>query len=253
MGAISTTAIKDGSNWVLNGSKAWVTSGLEADMAIVFATIDKRLKHKGITAFLVDLNDEGVTRGPNERKMGIRGTSTCSLYLENVVVPDNYMLGEVGEGFRIAMEQLDQARIGIASQAIGISQAALDLAISYASQRKAFNKPILSMSSVRTRLAEMALKIEASRLLTWKASQLMDQHINSTKNSSLAKWHSGECANFCTANCIQILGGMGYVKDLSAERYYRDARVTEIYGGTTDVHKSIVAHNLVKEFVRRKN
>lgn len=245
---MSCTAVKDGDFYILNGSKAWVTSGIEAETAVIFATVDKSLKHKGITAFIVDMNTSGVQRGNNEKKFCIRATSTCSITLNDVRIPSENVLGAPCGGFKIAMEQLDQARIGIASQALGIAQASLDTAITYASQRIAFNKPILEMSTVQNRLAEMALKIEASRLLIRQAAQMKDENIRSTKFTSMAKWHAGEAATFCAHNCIQILGGMGIVEDLPAQRYYRDARITEIYGGITDVQKKIVADQLRKEY-----
>lgn len=248
VGAMFTTATKEGNTWIINGSKAWVTSGLEADTAVIFASVDRKLKHKGITAFVVDLNSPGVTKGKNEKKLGIRASSTCGLDLKNVVVSSENILGNIGEGFKIAMEQLDQARIGIASQAIGIAQASLDTAILYASQRIAFDKPILQMSSVQNRLSEMALKIESSRLLTWKAAELKDSNLKSTKYSSFAKWQSAETATFCAHNCIQILGAMGYMQDMKAERYYRDARITEIYGGATDIQKLVIAEQLKKDY-----
>lgn len=225
-----------------------MTSAIEADSAIVFATIDKNLQHKGITAFIVDMNDPNVARGRNERKFCIRGSSTCTISLNDVRVPSSNILGTPGEGFKIAMEQLDQARVGIASMALGIAQASMDTAIDYASQRIAFKKPILEMSSVQSRLAEMALKIEASRLLVRQAAQMKDDSLKSTKFTSMAKWHASEAATFCSHNCIQILGGMGVVDYLPAERFYRDARITEIFGGTTDVQKMIVAGQLRKDY-----
>lgn len=245
---IATTATKDGDFWILNGTKSWVSSGCEAESAIIFATVNKVQKHKGITAFIVPLNLPGVSRGRIEDKMGIRATSTCEIILENVKVPGLNVIGEVGSGFRLAMEQLDQARIGIASQAVGISQAAFETAIYYASQRIAFGDPILNLSSVQGRLAEMSLKIESARLLTRKAAKLKDLSIKSTKWSSLAKLAAGECATFVSNNCVQIMGGMGYVKNLPGERHYRDAKITEIYGGVTDVQKTIIAGELIKEY-----
>lgn len=248
VGAISAKAEKIGDDWILNGTKSWVTSGYEAETAIVFCTIDKSKKHKGITAFIVPLNSEGVQLGKKEDKLGIRASSTCDISLTNVRVPSNNVLGELGEGFHIAMEQLDQARIGISAQALGIAQAALDCAIKYASTRLAFEKSILNMQTVQLRLAEMAMKIESAKLLTYKAAVLKDKMEKSTKWSSLAKYSASECANFATNNCIQIMGGMGYVKDLPAERYYRDAKITEIYGGITDIQKLIIAGELIKEY-----
>lgn len=246
--ALSTTATSDGDYYVLNGSKAWVTSGKEAQSVIVFATIDKCQKHKGIGAFLVDMNQDGVQRGRNERKIGIKATSTISINLTDVRVHSRDVLCVPGHGFKVAMEQLDVARIGIASQALGIAQASLDTAISYASQRIAFDNPILKMSSVKRRLAEMALQIESSRLLVRQAAQKKDEHLRTTKYTSMAKWQASNAATFCAHNCIQIMGGMGVVEDFPAERYYRDARITEIYGGVTDVQMMIVAEQLQKEY-----
>lgn len=246
--ALDTKAVKDGDFWVLNGTKAWVTSAIEAKTGIIFATIDPKLKHKGITAFLLDFQQAGgLTVGQSENKLGIRASSTCNLYLENVRIPVTNVLGPIGGGFRIAMEQLDRARIGIASQALGIAQAALETAIQYAKQRKAFGQPLLELSPVRTRIAEMAVRIESSRLLIRKAAGEIDRNQRATKACSMAKWVAGETATFVAHNCQQILGGMGYVKDLPAERYYRDARITEIYGGVTDVQKAVVAEHTIKE------
>lgn len=245
---MSTTARKDGDYYVLNGTKAWVTSGIEAESAIIFATVDKSLKHKGITAFIVDLNTSGVQRGSNEKKFCIRATSTCSITLNDVRVHSDNILGAPCDGFKIAMQQLDQARVGIASQALGIAQASLDSAINYASQRIAFKKTIIEMSSVQNRLAEMAMRIEASRLLVRQAAQKKDENLKSTKFTSMAKWHASETATFCAHNCIQILGAMGVVEDFPAERYYRDARITEIYGGITDIQKLIVCAQLRMEY-----
>lgn len=248
--AISTTAVKDGDYFILNGTKAWVTSGEQAEAVIVFATVDKNKKHKGIAAFLVDMNQAGVSRGKNERKISIRATSTNTINLNDVRVHSSNVLSPPGQGFRIAMEQLDLARIGIASQSLGIAQASLDCSIEYASQRIAFESPILRMSSVKKRLAEMALKIESSRLLVRQAATKKDEHLRSTKYTSMAKWDASNTATFCAHNCIQILGGIGVVENSKypAERFYRDARITEIYGGVTDVQMMIVAEQLIKEY-----
>lgn len=248
--AIKTTATKDGDHYILNGSKAWVTSGEQAEAVIVFATIDKNQKHKGIGAFLVNMNQEGVSRGKNERKISIRATSTNTINLNDVRVHSSNVLSPPGQGFRFAMEQLDLARIGIGSQSVGIAQASLDCSIEYASQRIAFDSPILRMSSVKKRIAEMALKIESSRLLVRQAAQKKDEHLRSTKYTSMAKWHASNTATFCAHNCIQILGGIGVVENskFPAERYYRDARITEIYGGVTDVQMNIIAEELIKEY-----
>lgn len=248
VGAMLTTAKLDGDEWVLNGTKAWVTSGYEAKAAVVFATVDKSKKHKGITAFLVPIPSPGFSLGKKEDKMGIRASSTCNLILEDVRVPREHVLGEVGGGFKLAMNMLDGARIGISSQALGIAQAALDCAVDYASKRIAFGGAIIKLQSVQQRLADMALRLEAARLLTWRAAVIRDTGERSTKYSSMAKLASSEAATFVAHNCIQILGGMGYVTDMPAERHYRDARITEIYAGVTDVQKLVIADNVAKEY-----
>lgn len=246
--ALSTIAKKDGDFFVLNGTKAWVTSGREAAAVIVFATLDKSQKHKGIGAFLVDMSQEGVQRGRSEGKMGIKATSCISINLTDVRVHSKDVLSLPGQGFKTAMEQLDVARIGIASQAVGIAQACLDTAVEYAGNRIAFDSPIIRMSSVKKRLAEMALQIESSRLLVRQAAQKKDEHLRSTKYTSMAKWKASSTATFCAHNCIQIMGAMGVVEDSPAERYYRDSRITEIYGGVTDVQMMIVAEQVQKEY-----
>lgn len=252
--ALSTKATQEGDFWLLNGTKAWVTSAAVADCGIIFATVDTSLKYKGITAFLLDFeNATGLTVGPEEDKLGIRATSTCSLHLENVRVPKSNVLGPIGGGFRLAMEQLDRARIGIASQALGIAQAALEAAVCYAEQRIAFGQPLSKLSSVQTRIAEMALRIESSRLLVRKAATEIDRNVRATKSCSMAKWFAGETATFAAHNCQQIMGGMGYVRNMPAERFYRDARITEIYGGATDVQKTIVAEQVMKQIKGYKN
>ncbi|XP_058121683.1 short-chain specific acyl-CoA dehydrogenase, mitochondrial-like [Anopheles ziemanni] len=250
--AAMTTRATQGSDgcWILNGAKAWVTSGIEAVAGIVFATVDPSLKYKGITAFLVDFDADqlqGLTRGKPEDKLGIRGTSTCDLVLENVRVPETNVLGSVGGGMRIAMEQLDRARIGIASQAIGIGQASLEQAVQYAKHRTAFGGTLIDLPAVRTRIADMATRIETARLLVRKAAGELDRGLRATKSCSMAKWVAGEAATAAAHGCQQIHGGMGYVKSLPAERFYRDARITEIYGGATDVQKSIVADQTIKD------
>ncbi|XP_055639465.1 short-chain specific acyl-CoA dehydrogenase, mitochondrial-like [Toxorhynchites rutilus septentrionalis] len=246
--ALDTMAVKEGDCWILNGTKAWVTSAAEAKSGIVFATVDSELKHKGITAFLLDFDQAaGLKVGNPEDKLGIRASSTCSLYLENVHIPVKNVLGPIGGGFRIAMEQLDRARIGIASQALGIAQAALETAVQYAKQRKAFGQSLLELSPVRMRIAEMAVRIESARLLVRKAACEIDRNGRATKACSMAKWIASETATFAAHNCQQILGGMGYVKNMPAERYYRDARITEIYGGVTDVQKAVIAELTIGE------
>lgn len=248
-GAASTIATaSNNSSWVLNGTKAWITNGYEAEAAVVFATTDKVKKHKGISAFLVPKPIKGLELGKKEDKLGIRGSSTCSLIFEDCSIPKDYLLGKPGMGFKIAMMTLDAGRIGIASQALGIAQAALDCAVDYASKRNAFGSPILKLQAIQTKIAEMAVKLEGARLLTWRAATLKDRKEPYTKEAAMAKLAASEAATFVAHQAIQILGGMGYVTDMPAERHYRDARITEIYEGTSEIQRLVITANLVKEY-----
>ncbi|KAG7302716.1 hypothetical protein JYU34_012669 [Plutella xylostella] len=240
--SISTIAREDGDYWVLNGTKSWVTSCIEAWGTVVFATVDPELKHKGITCFLVPLDAEGVFRGRKQPIMGIRAATACDLNLQNVRIPRSYMVGAPGEGFRTAMAQLDQARIGIAAHATGIAQSALDTAIDYAKQRVAFGKPLTKLPSVIDRLTEMSVLVETSRLLTYRAATEL-----STKNSAMAKYVAGRNALTVADHCVQIMGGKGLSTEYDAERHFRDSRGTQIYGGVTDVQKRLIGHFLLKE------
>ncbi|XP_044763314.1 short-chain specific acyl-CoA dehydrogenase, mitochondrial [Coccinella septempunctata] len=246
-GAASTTARTVGNDYILNGTKSWITNGYESEAVVVFATTDKSLKHKGISAFLLPKPIKGLDLGKKEDKLGIRGSSTCSLIFEDCQVPKESMLGAPGSGFKIAMMTLDSGRIGIASQALGIAQAALEVAAEYASKRLAFGKPILKLQTIQNKLAEMALQLESARLLTWRAAWLKDNKMNYTKEAAMAKLAASEAATALSHQCIQILGGMGYVSDMPAERFYRDARITEIYEGTSEIQKLVICGNLIKE------
>ncbi|KAG8194625.1 hypothetical protein JTE90_003102 [Oedothorax gibbosus] len=247
-GAASTTARLEGDSWVLNGTKAWITNGYESEAAIVFATTDSSKKHKGISCFLVPKPTAGLSLGKKEDKLGIKGSSTCNLIFDECKIPKDNLIGQPGEGFKIAMMSLDAGRIGIAGQALGIGQAALDCAINYAAQRKAFGAPILNMQTIQLKLAEMEVKLEAARLLTWRAAILKDAGEKFTKEAAMAKLSASEAATFVSHQAIQILGGMGYVSDMPAERHYRDARITEIYEGTSEIQKLVITNNLVKEY-----
>lgn len=246
-GAASTTAKLEGENYILNGTKSWITNGYESKASVVLATTDKNLKHKGISAIIVPKPIEGLELGKKEDKLGIRGSSTCLLQFDNCKVPKENLLGEPGFGFKIAMMTLDAGRIGIASQALGIAQASLEVAAEYASKRIAFGKPILKLQTIQNKLAEMALQLESARLLTWRAAWLKDNKKPYTKEAAMAKLAASEAATFLSHQCIQILGGMGYVSDMPAERHYRDARITEIYEGTSEIQKLVIAGNLIKE------
>ncbi|XP_075218402.1 activator-recruited cofactor subunit 42 isoform X2 [Lycorma delicatula] len=248
-GAASTTATLDkNGNYVLNGTKSWITNGYEAEATVVFATTDKKMKHKGISAFVLQKPIEGLSLGKKEDKLGIRGSSTCSLIFEDCEIPEKNMLGDPGLGFKIAMMTLDSGRIGIASQALGIAQASLDCAVEYASKRTAFGAPIIRLQAIQQKIADMSLKLESSRLLTWRAAYLKDQKKPYTKEAAMAKLSASEAATYNAHQCIQILGGMGYVSDMPAERHYRDARITEIYEGTSEIQRLVIAANVIKQY-----
>ncbi|VDI27709.1 butyryl-CoA dehydrogenase [Mytilus galloprovincialis] len=247
-GAASTTAVLQGDHYVLNGTKAWITNGYEAEASVVFATTDKSQKHKGISAFLVPKPTEGLSLGVKEDKLGIKATSTCYLIFEDCKIPREFLLGESGMGFKIAMQTLDAGRIGIAAQGIGIAQASLECAIDYAQKRTAFNQPISKMQTVQSKLADMEMRIQSARLLNYKAALLKDAGKPFSKEAAMAKLAGSEAATFCSHQAIQILGGMGYVSSMPAERYYRDARITEIYEGTSEIQKLVIAGCLLKEY-----
>ncbi|XP_005178330.2 short-chain specific acyl-CoA dehydrogenase, mitochondrial [Musca domestica] len=247
-GAASTTAVEKGDHYVLNGTKAWITNAYEAKAAVVFATTDKSLKHKGISAFIVPKDTKGFSLGKKEDKLGIRGSSTCQLIFEDCVIPKENILGKPGYGFKIAMKTLDAGRIGIAGQALGIAQASLELAVDYSQKRIAFGKPISKLQAIQQKIADMALRVESARLLTWRAAWLKDNDKSYTKEAAMAKLAASEAATFCSHQCIQVLGGMGYVSDMAAERYYRDARITEIYEGTSEVQRLVTAGAILKEY-----
>eukprot|EP01029_Cantina_marsupialis_P028807 TRINITY_DN778026_c0_g1_i1.p1 TRINITY_DN778026_c0_g1~~TRINITY_DN778026_c0_g1_i1.p1 ORF type:complete len:418 (+),score=163.16 TRINITY_DN778026_c0_g1_i1:38-1255(+) len=243
----TTTAERKGDHYVLNGTKAWITNAHQADAHIVIATSDKSLKHKGISAFLVETDTPGFTLGPCEDKMGIRGSSTSNLILDNVEVPVENRLGEEGEGFKLAMMTLDAGRIGIAGQALGIAQAALDCAVQYSQERKTFNMPIWRHQMIQQKLADMATELDAARLLTWRAAAMKDAGLPFSKEAAMAKLKASETSTFVAHEALQILGGMGYVSDMPAERHTRDARITEIYEGTSEICRIVIASNLIKE------
>jgi len=247
-GAASCTAVLKGDKWVLNGTKAWITNGYEAEAAVVIATTDKSAKHKGISAFLVPKPIKGLDLGKKEDKLGIKASSTCYLIFEDCEIPKENLLGQLGMGFKIAMTTLDAGRIGVAGQALGIAQASIDVAIDYATKRTAFGAPISKMQSIQIKLADMEVRTEQARLLTWKAAMLKDAGLPFTKEAAMAKLSASEAATFCAHQAIQVLGGMGYVTDMPAERHYRDARITEIYEGTSEIQRLVIAGQMIKEF-----
>ncbi|MGH0168439.1 UNVERIFIED_CONTAM: hypothetical protein FKN15_054600 [Acipenser sinensis] len=247
-GAASTVARLEGDHWVLNGTKAWITNSWDASATVVFATTDKALKHKGISAFLVPMPTPGLSLGKKEDKLGIRASSTANLIFEDCRVPRGNLLGQPGMGFKIAMQTLDSGRVGIAAQALGIAQAALDCAVDYAEKRTAFAAPISKLQGIQFKLADMALALEGARLLTWRAAMLKDNGKSYTKEAAMAKLAASEAATLISHQAIQVLGGMGYVTDMPAERHYRDARITEIYEGTSEIQRLVIANQLLKDY-----
>jgi butyryl-CoA dehydrogenase len=243
--AQQTMVVRQGDVFVLNGTKNFITNALEADLALVFATVDRPLRAKGVCAFLVEKGTPGFTITKVEKKLGLKGTSCCQVVFEDCRVPAANLLGEVGQGFKIAMVTLDAGRIGIAAQAVGIAQAALDISIRYAKERVAFEKPIASFQAIQWMIADMAAQIEAARLLTYRAAWLKDKGLRHTKESAMAKLFASETANRAATKALQIHGGYGYLYDFPAQRLFRDARITEIYEGTSEIQRLVIAHQLL--------
>jgi alkylation response protein AidB-like acyl-CoA dehydrogenase len=244
--AATCTATRQGDHFVLNGSKNWITNGGEADYYLVIAQTDANLRHKGLVALIVEKGAPGFTFGKMEDKLGIRGSSTCQINFENTPVPAENVLGEIGDGFKVAMVTLDGGRIGIAAQAIGVAQAAWDHANRYANERVAFQKKIREFEAIRFMLAEMQTEIDAGRLLVYHASNAQDRGERFTVAAAKAKLFASEVAMRTTIKCVQIFGGYGYVTDYPVERYMRDAKITEIYEGTSEIQRIVIASNLLK-------
>jgi len=246
-GAASTTATLDGDSWILNGTKAWITNAHQALGTVVFATSDKSKKHKGISAYAVPMPTEGLSLGKKEDKLGIRGSSTSNLIFEDCRIPESNLIGEPGMGFKIAMKTLDGGRIGIAAQALGIAKHAFDTALDYSGARKSMGVPIAKHQLIQQKIADMALRIEQAELMMYKAAALKDAGRNYTKEAAMAKLACSETATWVAHQAIQTLGGMGYISDMPVERNYRDARITEIYEGTSEIQRLVIAGNVLKE------
>lgn len=242
-----TQAYKVDGGWSINGMKNWITNGINADYHLVMAQTDKEKAHHGITTFLVEKGTPGFTHGAKEDKLGIRSSDTCSLSFENCVVPDENIVWEVGKGFTFAMNTLNGGRIGIASQAVGIAQGALDAAVKYAKTRKAFGTEIANHQGIQFKLAEMATKVEAAKLLTLQAASLKDAGQKYSKEAAMAKLYASKVAVDCALEAIQIHGGYGYVREYLVERYLRDAKITEIYEGTSEIQRIVIARELLKD------
>jgi len=242
----SATKAPGGRSWTLNGQKLFITNAGLAETYVVFAQTDKAAVHKGQTAFLVEKGMPGFRIGKPEDKLGIRGAPCCPLFFENLEVPDENRLGPVGEGFKVAMKTLDGGRLGIASQALGIAVGAYEASLAYAQERKQFGRPIGSNQAIQWKLADMALRIEAARLLIHRAAQLKDAKAPYSKEASMAKVYASETAMWAATEAVQIHGGNGYTKDYPVERHFRDAKITEIYEGTSEIQRMVIANNLLK-------
>jgi butyryl-CoA dehydrogenase len=245
--AMRTTARRDGDDYILNGTKAWITNAYEADGFIVFATTDRDARSSAVSAFLVPKGSDGFSLGKKEDKLGIRASSTAQLFFENCRVPAANMLGAPGEGFGVAMSTLDGGRIGIAAQALGIAEAAFRAARDYSLERKTFGKPIAEHQAIAFKLADMATRIEAARLLTHQAAQQKDAKLDYGKLSAMAKLAAAETAMWVTTQAIQVFGGNGYVTEYPVERHFRDAKITEIYEGTSEVQRIVIGRAVLKE------
>jgi alkylation response protein AidB-like acyl-CoA dehydrogenase len=245
-GSAKCTAVLKGDQFIVNGAKNWITNGIEADYYLVFAQTDANLRHKGLVALIIEKGSPGFSFGKLEDKLGIRGSSTCQLIFEDTPVPAANMLGKVGEGFKIAMVTLDGGRIGIAAQAVGIAQGAWDHAKRYAKERVAFSKTINKFEAIRFMLAEMQIEIDAARLLTFHASIAQDRGEKFTTEAAKAKLYASEVAMRSTIKCVQIFGGYGYVTDYPVERHMRDAKICEIYEGTSEVQRIVISNNILK-------
>lgn len=241
-----TTAIANGDHYIMNGTKNWITNGNSASIYLVIAQTDAAKGSKGINAFIVEKEWKGVTVGAKENKLGIRGSDTHSIMFQDVVVPNENRIGEDGFGFKFAMKTLGGGRIGIASQALGIASGAYELALAYSKERKAFGKEISQHQAIQFKLADMATEIEAARLLVHKAAWEKDQHLDYTLSGSMAKVFASEVAMKTTVEAVQIHGGYGYVKEYHVERLMRDAKITQIYEGTSEVQRIVISRSVLK-------
>ena len=248
-GALESTATRDGDHYVLNGAKNWVTNGQRAGVYLIFAKTDPGAGHRGITAFIVERGTPGLALGKAEDKMGLRGSDTIGLTLDGCRVPVSNRLGAEGEGFKIALSALDAGRIGVAAQALGVMCAAFEEAIRYAQQRQAFGGPLSKIQAIQFKLAEMERRIQCSRLLIRRAAWLRDAERPFAREAAMAKLYATEAATWVTHQAIQIHGGYGYVKEYPVERFYRDARVMEIYEGASEIQRLVIARSLLKDGV----
>jgi len=244
--ALKTTAKEDGDHYVLNGSKLWITNANEADIFLVMANINPEAGYKGITAFVVERGMEGFSISKKENKLGIRASSTCEILLEDCRIPKENVVGEVGKGYKVAIETLNEGRIGIGAQMIGVAQGAFDAALAYVQERKQFGKAISDFQAVQFQLSRMATDIETSRLLVYNAARMKMNGQNFLKEAAMAKFHSSEVAERVSSQAVDLFGGYGYVKEYPVEKYYRDSKIGKIYEGTTNMQLSTIAKLLLR-------
>ncbi len=249
---MQTTAVRDGDDWVINGSKNWITNGPHADLIIVFCNTDRTKGAKGTTAFIVPKGTPGFEPQEPDHKLGIHAAHSCTVFFNDCRVPDAYRLGDEGMGFKIAMNTLDGGRIGIAAQALGIAESAYEKAVAYTHERKAFGAPIARLQAIQFKVADMAMQLDAARLLIFRAALLKEQartdpSLRHSQQSAMAKLYASEMATRVTHQALQVFGGYGYSKEYDLERHYRDARITEIYEGTSEIMRLVIAASALKE------
>lgn len=243
--ALTCLATQDGNEWILQGRKLWITNALEAGLFLVFATVDPSLGYKGITCFLVDKNTPGLKIGKKEDKLGIRASSTCEVVLDQVRIPLDSVLGEIGKGYKVAIETLNEGRIGIAAQMLGLAAGALAHATRYAKERQQFGKPIAEFQGVQFDLAECAVEVEAARLLVYNAARLRDSNMDFVAPAAMAKYYASTIAENVASRAIEIFGGAGFTKDYPVEKLYRDAKIGRIYEGTSNMQRVVIAKHLL--------
>ena len=243
---MKTFAEKDGNNFIVNGTKNWVTSGQNSDLVIFFCVTEKAAGSRGISAFIIEKGTPGLTVGKKENKLGIRASDTCEIYFDNCKISEKNLIGDEGQGFSIAMKALGGGRIGIAAQSVGLARSALDKAISYSKEREQFGQPIGNFGAIQNKIADMATNIDAARLLVWKAAILKDQGKDYAKESSMAKLFASSTAMSAASDCVQIHGGYGYMQEYGVERLMRDAKITEIYEGTSEIQRLVISRDLIQ-------
>ncbi len=245
-GAIKTTAKLEGDTWVLNGTKQFISNASQADVAIIFALTEPEARTRGMSAFIVEKDAPGFSIGTHEEKLGIHGCPTSEVILEDCTIPKENLLGELNKGFKLAMVTLDGGRIGIAAQALGIARASIEDAIEYAKERVQFGHPIAEFQGIKWYLADMATECEAAWLLTYRAALMKDLKLRYSKEAAMAKLKASEVAEFCASKAIQIHGGYGYTREFDVERYFRDSKITQIYEGTSEIQREVIAANILK-------